>query len=455
MLSPLQPISYKDPAGFIVKKDKGYFRYISNSYQKEFDHLINSGLYRSLIDKYLILPHQTIMENQDASGYYKVLFPEQIPYISYPYEWTYSQWREMALTYIQINLIAVEYGMILKDASPYNFVFYKGYCRLLDTLSFSFYTEGQPWFAYKQCCEEILSPLTLMYYKDALWGKLSRSHINGFPLSFVSNALPLKSWFNSFCLLHIHAHAKFQKTTKSVSKDKVLSKEKLIALLHLMKKNILKWEQPALQQSTWSDYYEKDIAEDAYLDDKTNIIRKWLMHLQPNTVIDIGANTGKFSFLAAAICDYVVVVEEDMACVEKIQAEIKSKACTNINTLVADITQPSPGLGWENKEKKALLERVQGDMVIMLALVHHLCISKNIPLSFVAKLTASITTRYAIIEFVPKEDSKAAILLANRKDIFNDYTEEKFIAHFQNHFSIIQSHPCQASSRKLFLLEKK
>ena len=361
----------------------------------------------------------------------------------------------MALTYIKINTIALQFGMILKDASPYNFVFFKGNCLLIDTISFSFYNEGQPWNAYRQFCEEILSPLALMHYKDPLWARIYRSHIVGLPLYFVSKELPIKTWFNSSCLLHIHIHAKFQNKKKNnADANTGLSKQKLIALLSLLKKTIIAWKYPSINKSIWNKYYENDIEDERYLNDKTKVITHWLAELKPAVTIDLGSNTGKFSLIAANYCQQVIALEHDIDCVEKMQHLIQQNSYKNITTVVADITQPSPGLGWENKEKKALSKRLKADMVMMLALVHHLCLTKNIPLSFVAKLAANITTRYAIIEFVPKEDIKAKYLLQNKKDIFKDYTEENFIKSFQTYFKLIEAHELAASKRKLFVWEK-
>ena len=148
--SQLQTISYKDPAGFILKQQNGYYRYVTEAYKCEYDLLINSGLYDTLVKEHLLIPHEEVNGNKD---YYKVLFPQQIAFISYPFEWTFSQWQAMAIAYIKINEIALKYGMILKDANPYNFIFHEGHCSLLDTISFNFYNDGEPWNAYRRFCE--------------------------------------------------------------------------------------------------------------------------------------------------------------------------------------------------------------------------------------------------------------------------------------------------------------
>ena len=401
------------------------------------------------------MQHEEIQNIDENKSFYKILLPQQIPLITYPFEWTYSQWQEMALTFIRINEMALQHGMILKDATPYNFVFYQGNCILLDTLSFRFFTNGEPWIAYHQFCEEILSPLALMRYNNILWARLYRSVLTGLPLSFVSKQLPFKTWFNSTCLLHIHWHAKFENTKeKSGTAVGGFSRQKLEILLDLLKKNISKWKQPLVKHSIWDRYYENDIKEKRYLTDKTTTIIKWLSKINPATTIDMGANTGKFSFIAALYSEQVVAIEMDMFCIEEILKESKQKKIKNLSTIVADITEPSPGLGWENTEKTALIKRLNADMLMGLALIHHLCISKNLPLAFIAKTLASITSKYAIIEFITKEDPKVNQMLQNRKDIFKEYTEEKFISSFQQYFTLMEVHACEASARKLFLWEK-
>jgi len=451
----LQPISYKDPSGYIIKREEGYYRYVTRDYALEFEHLISSGLYKTLIDEYLLIPHREIEDKEAGKNFYKVLFPQQIELITYPFEWTYSQWQEMVLTFLRINQIALEHGMILKDATPYNFVFVEGECILLDSLSFRFFKDGDPWIAYRQFCEEILGPLSLMRYNDPSWARLQQSSMRGLPLIFISNQLPLRSWFNTVCLLHIHLHAKFQgRKEKTKQTHAGFSKQKLNILFDLLKNTITKWDRPLNGKSIWDHYYETDIEDPNYLTDKTACINQWLSELNPNSTIDLGANTGKFSFLAAQYSKQVIAVESDMNCMEEIRKGCHQKKINTINTIVADITEPSPALGWDNAEKTALLQRLNGDVLMALALVHHLCLSKNIPLDFIAKAFADISTRYVIVEFIPKEDSKAKLLLQQREDIFTKYTEAHFVKYFETHFRLVDSFSPAASARKLFLWEK-
>lgn len=452
-----QQISYKDPAGFVLKSENGYYRYITSSYADEFDHLMNSGLYQLLVEQELIITHSEVALEPENQEYYKKIFPRQLEFISYPFEWSYSQWQQMILSYININKAALKYGMILKDASPYNFTFQDHKCILIDTLSFDFYRDGDPWIAYRQLCEEILSPFLLMHYKDPAWAKLCRASITGLSLPFVSSHLPFSTRFNTFCLIHIHLHANFQKgknKEKKTAAQTGLNKEKLNLLFDTIKKNVTSKYLPLLKNSIWDHYYENDIESDNYLTDKINVITSWLKQTKPEITIDLGANTGKFSKIAAAVSKNVYAVEGDIYCVDEIYRNTYESKDNNITTIVADLTDPSPGLGWQNKEKTALSDRLKGDMVMGLALIHHLCLSKNLPLPFIADLFEGMSTRYAIVEFVPKEDPRSELLLQHKGDIFDQYTEEVFISSFQQHFKLIKSHSLNHSLRKLFLWEK-
>src|SRR6202008_2601416 len=113
--------SYRDPAARVVKKQDGWYRYIFKTYQKEFDYLTQSGLYHELVEKGLMISHEEIGPDSENPEVYKVIRPAQIHFQSYPFEWSYSQWRKAAVALLDINSIALKYGMILKDASPFNF----------------------------------------------------------------------------------------------------------------------------------------------------------------------------------------------------------------------------------------------------------------------------------------------------------------------------------------------
>ena len=177
------PGSFRDPSGFMFIADGELLRQVNPQYREHFDHLIDSGLYQELVDAHLLIPHDEVsVERALETGAYKVIRPERIGFISYPYEWCFSELKDAALTTLAVQKLALARGMVLKDASAYNVQFHDGRPLLVDTLSFERYREGEPWVAYRQFCEHFLAPLALMSRVDMRLISLLRNHIDGVPL---------------------------------------------------------------------------------------------------------------------------------------------------------------------------------------------------------------------------------------------------------------------------------
>ena len=236
---------------------------------------MQSGLYIALQTMGLIIAHEELNQAERANldevsssntdDIYRLLKPAQIEFQSYPFEWSYSQWRKAIIAFIKINQIALKFGMILKDATPYNFYLQGSKALLLDTSSFSFFKEGEPWIAYRQFCSEFLSPLALMHYNGQKWSRITKTHLRGLPLNFVSKQLPLKSWFNLTALLHIHLHSKYANAEGATAEAKLklnqkdkkegFSKEKLASLMGMLLNTVTKWKKPYQFEKHWSEYY--------------------------------------------------------------------------------------------------------------------------------------------------------------------------------------------------------
>ena len=184
--------SFRDPSGYVFYENDAVFRTISNLYKESYNYLISSGLYNKLVEESLLIPHKEI-ESYSIEHYnvYKIIKPELVPFISYPYEWCFGQLKDAALLILRIQKIALSFNMILKDASAYNVQFYKGKLILIDTLSFEIYKENRPWIAYRQFCQHFLAPLCLIGYCDIRLIQLMRIYLDGIPLDFVSGLLPV------------------------------------------------------------------------------------------------------------------------------------------------------------------------------------------------------------------------------------------------------------------------
>jgi 2-polyprenyl-3-methyl-5-hydroxy-6-metoxy-1,4-benzoquinol methylase len=433
--------SFRDPSGFVFTKDNQIFRAVTFYYKENFDFFINSGLYGELISKGLLIPHDEVdLKDFDYPNLYKVLKPEKVQFISYPYEWCFSQLKDAALTTLKIQETALNYNMSLKDASAYNMQFVNGKPVFIDTLSFEIYKEGKPWVAYSQFCKHFLAPLSLIAYKNLELGKLLKEYIDGIPLNLTSSLLPFskKSHFGLF--MHIVMHAKAQKKFKAANikeNNKRISKNSSIGLNRSLKSTVssIKLKHTG---TTWNEYYENDTHSDIYFEDKKRLVAEFLDIANPSGVLDLGANTGLFTRLAAKKNINVISTDFDAMCVEKNYLLVKENHEKNILPLILDLTNPSPAIGWANLERQSFFNRGPFDMVMALALIHHLAIANNIPLQNIAEFFSKICN-WLIIEFIPKDDPKVQVLLNSREDIFVNYTEEKFEEAFIKYFKIVKN----------------
>ena len=452
MTSP-NSISYKDSAARVVKDKKGYIRYIFFEYQKEYDFLINSGLYKELLTKELIIGHTEIEETAEDPNVYKTIYPFQIPFQSYPFEWSFLQWKRMLLSYIEINFIALKYGMLLKDASPYNFCQIDDKSKMHDTTSFSFIETQGSWNAYQQFCENILGPFMLIYHNGIFWSKLSMNN-KSMQLNFISNQLPLRSWFNLNTLIHIHIHAKFMKKSKITIKRKNdirFTSEKINLVLSQIKKQISNLNLNKNNSFYWADYYEKGIEDKKYLIDKENTLKDWLNSINIEKVVDLGSNIGHYSKIASEFAQIVISLDSDPNCIDSLE---KDKSSKKIYPLVVDITSPTPNHGIFNEEFKSIHKRCESDLVLCLAITHHLYFSKNLPWSLIMREIAQYTRRFAIVEYINFDDSKIN-LIVNKAERIHDYKNHFFINATNNFFEIIKSKRMEGSSRTLYLLKRK
>lgn len=448
--------SFRDPSGFIFVQDNTIYRQINFSYKENYDFLMNSGLYKKLIDENLLIPHQEVDITLDNSNGYKIIKPKQIPFISYPYEWSFSQLKDAALTTIKIQKIANEFGMSLKDCSAFNIQFINCKCILIDTLSFEKYIEGKPWVAYRQFCKHFLSPLALMSQKDIRLNQLFRIFLDGIPLDLASSLLPTSSLFKFSSLSHIHLHAKSEKHygNKKVKKEKYkLSRSKFNALILSLESAIksMKWKPHGTE---WSDYYNDTNYSEEGFQQKKNIVEEFLNEIKPSTLWDLGANTGIFSRIASNKGIKTISFDIDPAAVEINYLNCVKNKETHILPLILDLSNPTPSLGWANEERMSLNDRSENNTVLALALIHHLIISNNVPIQKIAEFFKEVC-RYLIIEFVPKTDSQVERLLVTREDIFSDYNSQTFEEKFRLYFLILKSQKIVGTERILYLMRKK
>ena len=447
--------SFRDPSGFLFSQNGILFRQINRTYSEDYARLMDSGLYEKLVKANVLIPHVEVDQAPaEKEAAFKVIQPERVPFISYPYEWSFSQLKDAALATLSIHKRALKLGMSLKDASAYNIQFVHGKAMLIDTLSFEVYKAGEPWTAYKQFCQHFLAPLTLMSYRDIRLSQLLRVYIDGVPLDLVSELLPFKTKFNFGLLTHIHVHASSQKrySDKTVEPRKgMMSQQAMIGLVESLENTIkkLSWTPAGTE---WGAYYEATNYSDAAFEHKKQLVREWTAEKKPALVWDLGGNTGVFSREAASSGAFTVSFDIDPAAVEQNFQVVKKNKEQNILPLVLDLTNPSPAIGWNHTERDSFAQRGPADMALALAMIHHLAISNNVPLEQLAKFFAS-RAKWLVIEFVPKSDSQVIRLLSSRKDIFPSYTKDGFEAAFKEKFIIHKIKAVKDSERHLYLME--
>ena len=449
--------SFRDPSGFLFSREGILYRQVNHKYQQEYAQLMESGLYEKLVKAGRLIPHvevdQAPADPQDKAAY-KVIQPERVPFISYPYEWSFGQLKDAALATLSIQRRALKAGMSLKDASAYNIQFVRGKATLIDTLSFEIYKEGQPWVAYRQFCQHFLAPLSLMALKDVRLNQLLRVYIDGVPLDLATELLPFRTRFKFGLLTHIHLHAGAQKKysgTEVKPRSGTMSKQALLGLIDNLDSTIrkLNWDPGGTE---WGNYYDITNYSDAAFEHKKQLVDEWSARVKPQLAWDLGANNGIFSRVAGENCTFVVSFDIDPAAVEQNYQRMKSEKIEELLPLLLDLTNPSPAIGWANRERDSFGSRGPADMVLALAVIHHLAISNNVPLTHLADFFAE-TGRWLVIEFVPKSDSQVQKLLVSREDIFPNYTREGFEAAFKKRFNIREAVNVRESERVLYLME--
>jgi cyclopropane fatty-acyl-phospholipid synthase-like methyltransferase len=295
-----------------------------------------------------------------------------------------------------------------------------------------------------------------MSYTDIRLGLLLRDYIDGLPLDLISRLLPRRTRFSFGALTHLHLHARSQKRYEGASIKNLrrkMSRQALRGLIDSLETctEKLTW----LPNGTvWADYYDNTNYSPAALAHKEKLVAEYLEQAKPVTVWDLGANDGHFSRLAVERKIPVIAFDIDPAAVEKNYREVRARNEAGILPLLLDLTNPSPSLGWANRERMSLFERGPADTVMALALVHHLAIANNLPFQKIASFLNDIC-HYLIIEFIPRDDSQVQRLLASREDIFEGYTREAFENTFQEYFDIENSENIEESERTLYLMQKK
>ena len=450
--------SFRDPSGFVFVEAGIIKRSIAPIYFNQYEALSSSGFFEKLFKNQLLIPHKECSRTEE----HIIIQPEHISFITYPYEWSFNQYKEAALLTLKLQKYALQHDFSLKDASAFNVTFHKGHAIFIDTLSFDFYIENSPWRAYKQFVTHFLGPLVLAHYHGAQSLKLMSNFIDGIPVKMLAAMLPFKTKLNPFLYSNIHLLSKFEdkhnEDYKGETKTTTLSKKAQLNIIESLYDYIKKLG--LKEHSEWGNYYDKTNYSDEAFILKSNIIESWISKLETKNIIDIGGNDGTFVRRLQHHVEQALVCDIDNNAVDLNYKSVKLNGEHHITPFVLDVLNPSAGIGFHNQERQSFLERViqfAPDVTLALAVIHHMSLSGNIPFENSAKFFASFS-KYLIIEFPKRNDSWVQRLLNTKgefKNHFSFYAEAAFEHSYQNHFEIIEKRSIENSERIMYLLKSK
>lgn len=448
--------SFRDPSGFVFRRDGRLLRQVNRSYEASFGLAESSGLFAKLHDEGLLVRHRRVDEAPaEAAGAAFVIEPEPLRWITQPYEWCPSQLREAGLLTLRLQREALARGMTLRDASAFNVQFHRGRAIFLDTLSFGPWTEGEPWAAYAQFCRHFLAPLALAARVDPHLLASFRVHLDGFPVELASRLLPASTRLSPSLLAHLHLHARARRKAAAAPTAPVpgasgarFSRAAMLGLVESLEGALhgLRFE-PG--KGEWGDYYDRTSYVDEAMTHKEAAVAAMVAAVKPNSAVDLGANRGRFSRILAGHGATVLAPDIDPETVEHAWRDLRDAGEAYVLPMVQDLSNPSPALGWASAEREPFLERAKSDLVLALAVVHHLALTSNVPLPDVAAVFRRLAPD-AIVEWVPREDPQVRRMLAGREDVFPDYTPDGFERAFETVYRIHERVPLRDSGRVLY-----
>ncbi len=451
--------SFRDPSGYVYIAKDSVFRTISPDYSKHWNAATESGFTARAIKSGLLLD---FAEVPAMHGAWKTLECPRLPFISYPYEWCFSQLKDAAKHTLNLMGMALEDGLILKDASAYNMQFMGTKSTFIDHLSFEIWQKNSPWVGYLQFCKHFLAPLALMSKNLPECGILSANWIDGIPLHLASSLLPFRTKLSLHLNIHIHVHARMQQkySDARASAEKVrhlkVSEKTVPRLCESLRACLDSLTLPRCK-TEWGDYYDDTNYTKAGETSKAEFVRVTAARHSGAVAFDIGANTGAYSRLLAEFFPTVIAVDMDHMAVEKMYLNLKKSGQTRVMPLLINLSNPTPALGWMCQERQSFIQRSEGDYVSALALIHHLVLTAGIPLAKTADFFASLLrpSGVLVLEFVPFEDSQVQRMLAARETVFKTYSLETCLDAYAAHFELLERKAVAEITRTLLVLKKK
>jgi hypothetical protein len=437
----------------------GVFRVLSPAGLEEWEALAESGLWDELQEEGRVVATEParldafpdLLADQAAA----VLRHERVPFVSYPYEWPYSMLKDAALLQLELNRRALRAELALKDATPYNVQWRGARPVFIDVGSFERLRPTEPWAGYRQFCMLFLYPLMLQAYKDLAFHGALRGSLDGIA-PHDARAVLAGERFRKGVLANVLLHARLEARYAGVEGREVkqqmrragFSKELLAANFAKLEKLVRRLEWKA-GETAWTGYGEDNTYDDAAAAAKAEFVREAVSRRRSRLTWDVGCNDGRYARIAAEFADLVVAFDADHAVVDALYRRLRDEGREDILPLVMSVTDPSPDLGWRGRERGSLERRGTPELALCLAVVHHVCITGNVPVREFLDWLRSLGTAL-VIEFPDRSDPMVRRLLSGKRDGSNpDYETALFERALEERFAIDRSAPA-SETRTLY-----
>jgi SAM-dependent methyltransferase len=453
--------SFRDRDGRVYRVNGRIVRGLSATALAEFETLQATAFYSSFLDRGQLVrsaglaPGDVPLPESEKNRWAGVIEHQRIPVITYPYEWTFSMLQDAALLQLDLVEAALLEGMTLKDATPYNIQFIGSQPVFIDIPSFETLSAGAPWAGYRQFCEMFLFPLLLQAYKGVPFQPLLRGSIDGVSVQTAGRLFGLRDRFRGGVLSHVWLQSKLDRrfggTRQDVRgelKSAGFHKELILANVRKLRKLVskLRWGGEGSEWGAYEAFHNYSEGDHAL---KETFVDECVAASTARCIWDIGCNTGQFSRIAARHAEQVLAMDLDHFAVERLYRAIRSEQKRNILPLVQNVADPSPSWGWRNRERIDLPGRARPDLVMCLALIHHIVISANIPLDEFIGWLADLADQL-IIEYVSRADDKVQALLRNKQDKYTDYSRKRLERALAEHYTVRRCLPLESGNRHLY-----
>lgn len=456
---PFDPGSFRDRSGRVFTRDGKVYRALTTRAASEWEFVSTQPFFQQRMAAGQIVQTKRSADEAaivDADPQWSmVLEHERIPMISYPYEWSFHMLKDAAC--LQLDLIdeALQSGTTLKDATPYNVQFVGTSPIFIDVASFEKYDGNSPWFGYRQFCQMFLYPLMLQAYRGSDIQPLLRGRLEGLSPRECRALIPATQLWRRGVLTHVYLHASLDgeqgrrpvNMAESLA-DEGFGKSLILNNVQKLRKTVdrLTWNP---RVSRWSTYDAESDPVRFDADAKEVFIKEVVRQKHWKQVWDLGCNLGRYSRIAAEHADLVLAMDSDHLTVDRLYLALKKEGNRRILPLVINVADPSPGIGWRGLERKRLVDRCRPDLMLSLALIHHLVIGAYLPMNEVIDWFADLTQEL-VIEFVDRSDPQVQSLLVNRSDTIDDYCEEVFLKELRRRFEIVSTQPLPSGTRTLY-----